>query len=188
MEDLIAGQRRWSASSPSVAFAVTPRFFLRSFGDGFAGQLEERAGKKSQRRKSPFPPCNMLARPSVLYVNVLFPESEHQVWNDRGRFVWGVCGDDGRGTSTGREERRAKTGQVGWNRIGPRRALSGMSRMPITKDGREQVFKRTPSARGQHTPIEPKNENVHEEIDDAVSDEHARQVGDLPPVQHPSYA
>ena len=160
MEDLIADQRRWSTSSLNVTFAVTPRFFLRSFGDGFADQLEERAGKKSQRRKSPFPPCNTLAGPSVLYVIFLFPESEHQAWNDHGRFVWGVCGDDGRGTSTGREERRAKTGQVGWNRIGPRRALSGMPRMPITKDGRGQVFKRTPSVRSQHT----------------------HQVGGLPPV------
>ena len=29
--------------------------------------------------------------------------------------------------------------------------------------------------------------NGHEEIDDAVSDEHAHQIGDLPLVQHPSH-
>lgn len=37
---------------------------------------------------------------------VVFPETEHQAWNEDGRFVLTVCGDDGEKGRLGREARR----------------------------------------------------------------------------------
>ena len=86
----------------------------------------------------------MLARLTVLFV--VFPETDHQARNDHGRFVLGVCGDDGKvrrlvaknvseNGSDGTEQKGSTTYVV-------RNAPDADHQ----KDGREQVPKWTPLA------------------------------------------
>ena len=72
------------------------------------------------------------------------------------------------------------------NRARPQRTLSGMPQAPTTEKMGASKFLHGHRQLAPHT-RRSQRRKVHEEIDNAISDKHAHHVGDLPPVQHPSY-
>ena len=72
------------------------------------------------------------------------------------------------------------------NRARPQRTLPGMPQTPIVERVVASKFLHGHRRPAPHT-RRSQRRRVHEKIDNAISDKHAHHVGDLPPVQHPSY-